>query len=84
MAEVVNAGSVLDTVAIGAGGTAGDGVVLTDANVNKVLSTAKMLMRKKNVTSTDVYGAVSPEFINVLTQAVAARATTQGDTVGEN
>lgn len=84
LAEVVNSGSVVDTVAIGAGGTAGDGVVLTAANVIQVMSTAKMLMRKKNVTSTDVYGAVSPEFINILTQAVAARATTQGDTVGEN
>jgi len=84
LAEVVNAGSTVDTVAIGAGGTAGDGVVLTAANVINVMSSAKMLMRKKNVTSTDVYGAVSPEFINVLTQAVAARSTTQGDTVGEN
>jgi hypothetical protein len=84
LAEVVNAGSVVDTVSIGAGGNAGDGVVLTAANINQVMGTAKMLMRKKNVTSTDIYGAVSPEFINVLTQLVAARATTQGDTVGEN
>ena len=84
LAEVVNSGSMVDTVSIGAGGNAGDGVVLTAANVVSVMSVAKMLMRKKNVTSTDVYGAVSPEFINILTQAVAARATTQGDTIGEN
>ena len=72
LAEALNAGSTVT------GGT------LSTANVISSISAVKQALRKKNVSSTNLYGVISPEFESIMTQYVEAKETALGDKVGEN
>ncbi len=82
LAEVLNAASYIDAGDVG--GTAGQGIVLSTTNVFPTFAAAKRALKKKDVSSSDLYGVISPEFEEIYTQAVANRVTAQGDRVGEN
>lgn len=82
LGEVLNSGSTVDDGSIG--GTPGNGITLSISNVMKTMGAAKTALKKKDITSTDIYGAISPEFEAILIESVANRATTQGDEVGKN
>lgn len=72
LAEALNAGSVYS-----AGTLATTGVVAMLSGVNKAY-------RKKNVTSNNKYGVISPEVEELIVQYVEGRETVGGDKVGEN
>lgn len=72
LAEALNAGSTYS-----AGTLATTGVVAMLSGVNKAF-------RKKNVTSNNKYGVISPEVEELIIQYVEARVTAAGDKVGEN
>lgn len=72
LAEALNATSTVT------GGT------LQTANVVTALSGVKKALKKLNVTSNNLYGVISPEFEDVITQYVEGRETAMGDKVGEN
>ena len=72
LAEALNAGSTVT------GGT------LATSNVIPSISAVKQALRKKNVSSTNLYGVISPEFESIMTQYVEAKETALGDKVGEN
>lgn len=72
LGEALNAGSTVT------GGT------LSTSNVLSNLAAVKKALRKKNVMSTNLYGVISPEFEDILTQYVEARETAMGDKIGEN
>lgn len=77
LGEVANATSTVDDGTIG--GTSGNGIALTTSNVLSVISAAKKKIAKQNVPLTDLFGAVSPEFEDVLIQYGAGRDTSMGD-----
>jgi hypothetical protein len=72
LAEALNATSTVT------GGT------LATTNLIGSLSGVKKALKKLNVTSNNLYGVISPEFEDVVTQYVEARETVLGDKVGEN
>jgi len=72
LAEALNAGSV-----VSAGTLATTGVVAMLSGVNKSF-------RKKNVSSNNKYGVISPEVEELIVQYVEGRETVGGDKVGEN
>lgn len=66
LGEVLNATSTVDDGTIG--GTDGNGITLSTSNVLKTVSAAKKAMRLQNVSSQELFGAVSPEFEDILVQ----------------
>lgn len=82
LGQVVNSTSTIDATLIG--GTAGNGLLLSTSNVIKVLGAAKRALKRQNVQSNDLVGAISPEFEDILTQYVESKYTVLGDKVGEN
>lgn len=60
------------------------GGTLSTSNVLGSLAAVKKALRKENVMSTNLYGVISPEFEDILTQYVEARETAMGDKIGEN
>lgn len=82
LGEVINSTSTIDASLIG--GTAGNGLTLSTSNVIKVLGAAKRALKRQNVQSNDLVGAISPEFEDILTQYVESKYTVLGDKVGEN
>jgi hypothetical protein len=49
-----------------------------------MLAEIKKSMKKKNVSSNDLFGVISPEVESIITQYVEARDTAMGDRIGEN
>jgi len=82
LGEAVNAYSYVDAGNVG--GTAGEGIALTTSNVLPMLSAVKQKLKKLNISSNDIFGAISPEVENIITQYVEARDTAMGDKIGEN
>lgn len=79
--------NIVDAYVLGEALNAGSTVTgwsLALANIPSLLSGVKKALRKKNVMSTNLYGVISPEFEDVLTQYVEARETAMGDKIGEN
>lgn len=72
LAEALNAGSSIDV------GT------LSTTNFVSTLSGVWLKLRKKNVSSKNVYGVISPEVADIAYQYVEARETVMGDKIGEN
>ena len=75
--EYGNATSVVDDGTLW--GTAGNSIALTTSNILQVISAAKKKLRKLNIPLTDLFGAVSPEFEDILIQYGAGRDTVMGD-----
>lgn len=80
--EVINAN---DSVTAGdVGGTAGQGISLTDSNVIDVVFAARKKLRKNNINSTNLIGVISPEFEEKLSIYYGDKATSFGDDVAQN
>lgn len=75
--EFVNATSTVDDGTIW--GTSGNGISLTTSNVLKVVSASKKKLRLQNVSATDLFGVISPEFEDILIQYGAGRDTVMWD-----
>lgn len=81
-AEVENATSSVDDSDFG--GTAGDGVTLTVANVDRMLSKAKKKLDRLSVPQTERKAVLSPDFLEILSDAISDKDTNLGDEVGKN
>ena len=57
---------------------------LATTNIISTLAWVNQALAKKNITSKDRYGVISPEFSSILTQYVENRVTVKGDQVGMN
>lgn len=82
LGEVVNAESTVDAGDVG--GTAGQGIALTTANVLNVVTAATKKLTKLNVYDDAKVGIVSPEFEEIITQYYGVKATDLGDDVTLN
>jgi len=72
LGEVLNAAS---TVSVG---------TLASTNVLSTITSVSQALSKKNITSKDRYGVISPEFTSALIQYVAGKDTPKADQVGMN
>jgi len=79
--EYSNATSTVDDGSIW--GTSGDWIALTASNVLKTVSAAKKSLRKENISATDLFWVISPEFEDVLIQYWAGRDTAMWDTANQ-
>lgn len=82
LAEVVNGSSSVSDGDFG--GTSGQGVTLTVANVDRVLSKAKKKLDRLSVPQTERVAVLSPDFLEILSDAIGDRDSRLGDEVGEN
>lgn len=84
LGEVLNANSsnVVDDGTLG--GTSGNGFTLTSSNVWSIFGYARQFIQKQNIPSEDYFGVISPEFENILVQAVSGKDTIYGDDTMQN
>ena len=82
LAEVANAASSLDDADMG--GTAGNGITLTTANILNVFGKANRKLDAKNVSRDNRFAVISPQFYDVMWQFIAGRESMLGDKTGEN
>lgn len=80
LGEAVNAGSVVDGGDVTAG-TAGLGISLTTSTVVEAMVAARKKLKKNNIQSDDLFGAISPDFESVIISQGGARQTSLGDRV---
>lgn len=79
LAETSNAGSVIDNSYFG--GTAGDGITLNTANIVKMFTAADSALNAQNIDMEGRFAVVSPQFRQVLVEALAGRESILGDDV---
>jgi len=79
LAEAANAGSVIDNSYFG--GTAGDGITLNTANIVKMFTAADSALNAQNIDMEGRFAVVSPQFRQVLVEALAGRESILGDDV---
>lgn len=85
LAEYVNAGSAIDDLVINPlTGTSGNGIQLDGGNVQKVFSTAKARLKRKNVGKNGLFAVITPDFEQVLTDYLAGKNSNLGDTTSMN
>ena len=82
LAEYSNAGYTVDDGDIG--GTDGNGLVLSAANVSNVFTAAGRQLNAKKRLSQDRFALIGPRFLETIQNAVAARETGFGEVVGDN
>jgi len=87
LAEVANAGAVVDDSDLG--GTAGNGMVLTTTNIMKTFALAQKKLGRKNVMNykpgmSNLAANITPDVYQTLIEYVAGRGTIGGDYAGEN
>lgn len=82
LGEILNAANTVDSGSVG--GTAGQGIVLTTANVFQIFSASRKKLLKQNVNSEDWVGVISPEFQEIVLNYYGGQATPGGDTAREN
>ena len=82
LGEAVNATSTVDDGSIG--GTAGNGIALSTANLIKVATAATKSLELLNVFGNDKYGVISPHFADILVQNGVDRETALGDGLYKN
>lgn len=79
LAEAVNATSVVDNSYFG--GTAGDAITLNTANIVKLFSASDSSLNAQNIDMEGRFAVVSPQFRQVLVEALAGRESILGDDV---
>jgi len=79
LAEAANASSVIDNSYFG--GTAGDGITLNTANIVKMFTAADSALNAQNIDMEGRFAVVSPQFRQVLVEALAGRESILGDDV---
>jgi len=77
--ETLNSASVVDAGDLG--GTGGQGISLSSSNVINVVAAVRKKFKKLNVSTDNMKGAISPEFVEFLTLYGAQRDTSMGDDV---
>lgn len=80
--EVTNASSTVDAGDVG--GTSWQGIALTTSNVLNVLTSSTKKMKSLNVFYENKFGAVSPEFQEIVELYYGAKATDLWDKVSQN
>ena len=79
LAEAANASSVIDNSYFG--GTTGDGITLNTANIVKMFTAADSALNAQNIDMEGRFAVVSPQFRQVLVEALAGRESILGDDV---
>lgn len=79
--EVVNANNVIDDATLG--GTAGNGITVTTANILNIFGKINRKLTVQNVPADQRYFVISPEFNDVLWQYIAGKESLLGDKTGE-
>lgn len=77
LGEIFNAASTVDDGSLG--GTAGNGITLTEANVYKIPNAASKALQRLNVTGASMKAVVSPDYMEVRNNSVTSRVTELGD-----
>lgn len=80
--EAINADKTVDDGTIG--GTAGNSITVATNNIVKILGAVKRSLKKNNISSGNLYGVISPEVEDILTQYVESKFTDLGDKIGMN
>lgn len=80
--EVVNANLTVDDASIG--GTAGNGITVTTANIYGIFGKVNEKLDAQNVPLEERYFGISPQFKNILWQAIQGKQTMLGDKTAEN
>jgi len=80
--EVINANNTVDDGSIG--GTSGNGIVVSTGNIYQIFGVINAKLDAQNVPMEDRFFAISPQFRNILWQAVQGKQTMLGDRTAEN
>lgn len=80
--EVVNANEKVDAADVG--GSAGQGISLSDSNVIDVVFAARKKLRKNNIYTDNLSAVISPEFEEKLSVYYGDKGTNLGDDVSQN
>lgn len=80
--EVVNANNTVDDGSIG--GTTGNGITVTTSNCYPIFGAINQKLDVQNVPMGDRFFAISPQFRNILWQAIQGKQTMLGDRTAEN
>lgn len=85
LAEYVNAGSIIDDSVINPGtGIAGNGITLDVTTVQKIFSTAKARLARKNVAKNGMFAVITPDVEQQLTDYLAGKNSNLGDSTSLN
>lgn len=85
LAEYTNAGSIIDDSVINPGtGVPGNGVQLDTSNVQKIFSSAKARLARKNVAKNGMFAVITPDVEQVLTDYLAGKNSNLGDSTSLN
>lgn len=79
--EVVNANNTVDDGTLG--GTSGNGITATTANVLNIFGKINRKLTVRNVPMDQRFFVISPEFYDVLWQYIAGKESLLGDKTGE-
>jgi hypothetical protein len=66
------------------GGTAGEGITVTIANILQVFGKINMKLDVQNVPRSERHFAISPQFFDILWQYIAGKESLLGDKTGQN
>ena len=77
LVEIFNAASTVDDGSIG--GTAGNGITLSEANVYKIPNAVSKKLQRLNVNTGTLKAVVSPDYMEIRNNSVTSRATELGD-----
>lgn len=80
--EVINANNTVDDGTIG--GTTGNGITVTTSNIYPIFGAINQKLDVQNVPMNDRFFAISPQFRNILWQAIQGKQTMLGDRTAEN
>lgn len=77
LGEIFNATSTVDDGSIG--GTAGNGITMSEANVYKIPNAVTKKFQRLNVNNGAMRAVVSPDYMEIRNNSVTSRATDMGD-----
>jgi hypothetical protein len=77
LGEIFNAASTVDDGSLG--GTAGNGITMSEANVYKIPNAVTKKLQRLNVNNGTMRAAVSPDYMEIRNNSVIARVTELGD-----
>lgn len=85
LAEVVNASTVIDDLVVNPStGTAGNGILVSVSNIQRIFAIAQRKLTKAKIAQTNRFCALSPEFNQSLIEYLASKNTPGSDQTGEN
>lgn len=85
LAEYTNAGSIIDDSVINPGtGISGNGITVDLSNIQRIFSSAKARLRRKNVAKNGMFSVISPDGEQNLTDYLAGKNSNLGDSTSLN